>query len=171
MVEGEGSGSNRYFHIEGNRLLTAAAFSFSSGLKYGIRIGVSNSFSLNVARSFVIDVAPLQEFGKVDKKSKSLSIPDADGDMATFKLSGGGLGAVNGSKVSLIGTTAKSVLTISVKKGTSGDGLFHLTGLAADGLLKGINGGAVVFSGSVRINLPESGAGEGSGIDETEADQ
>jgi hypothetical protein len=161
LVEGEGSGDNRYFRIEGNRLLTAETFSHVTGLNYGIRIGVTNSCSLSVARSFVIAVTPLQEFGKVEKTTRSLSITDADGDVATFKLGGGGLGAVNGREVSLIGTTARSVLSISVRKNKSGgDGLYSLTGIASDGLLKGINANGVVLSGQMLLNSLGQSAGK-----------
>ena len=57
-----------------------------------------------------------------------------------------------GNRLSLIGTTSKSVLSISVKRGASGDGQYVVGGITSDGLLKGINAKAVVLAGRVLIN-------------------
>jgi hypothetical protein len=103
------------------------------------------------------------EFGRVDGRSnKNLSIADSagDGDVVTFKLSGGGMGSFWGNQVGLIDTTATSTLSISVKKGKYGDGLYHLGDITSDGLLKSISANSVVESGEVLLNSLGRSAGK-----------
>ena len=93
----------------------------------------------------------------------SLTLTDTDNDIVRIGLSGGGAGTVfPDNTIGLTGTTAKSVLTITVKKGAGGDGLFHLSGVTSDGPLKGISASAVILSGKVQINTMNLDAGKGS---------
>ena len=93
------------------------------------------------------------EFGLVDGRvRKTYKAADTDGDVATFTLSGGGQGSFWANQIGLLNTTARSVLTISVKKGKNGDGLFQIGDIVSDGLLKSINGKGISLSGQVLLN-------------------
>ena len=94
----------------------------------------------------------------------SLTLIEADGDTVKLAIGGGGEGTLlSDYTIALTGTTAKSVLTITVKKGRGGgDGLLHLSGIASDGPLKAINASAVFLSGQVQINTQNQDAGKAS---------
>ncbi len=82
----------------------------------------------------------------------SLTLTDIDKDTVRIGIRGGGEGELlPDNTIALTDTTAKSVLTITVKKGVGGDGLFDLSGITSDGLLKGIAGSAVILTGDVQI--------------------
>lgn len=92
-----------------------------------------------------------------------LKFSDTDNDTVTIGISGGGGGTLSpGNAIALTGTNSKSVLTIAVKKGVGGDGLFHISGITSEGPLKGINASAVVVSGRVLINTLNQDAGRTS---------
>ena len=153
LVEGENSADNSSFQINGDQLNTAMTFSYQPERTYAILVRATASTGLWVEKPFTIDVGSLPEFGLTGgKKAVSLSIPDSDGDVVSFKLSGVGLGALWGNQLSLIGTTSKSVLTISVKRGKTGDGQYLVGGISSDGLMKGINASAAILSGQVHLN-------------------
>ena len=153
LVNGANSADNSKFHISDDRLSTAMTFNYLPGREYAIRIRATASGGQWVEKSFAIQVTPLQEFGLTGgKKAQKLSILDPDGDVVSFKLSGGGLGALWGNQLSLIGTTSKSVLTINVKRSKTGDGQYLVGGISSDGLMKGINAKSVVLGGEVLLN-------------------
>ena len=103
---------------------------------------------------------------------RPLVISDSDGDAVRITLRGGGEGVLTpDNPIFLTGTTAKTVLTIAVRRGAAGDGLFHLSGISSDGLLKAINAGAVVVSGQVYLNTSDQASGESHGIAGIPADQ
>ena len=163
LVPGANSQDNSKFTISDDRLGTAMTFNYLPGRTYAIRIRATASGGQWVEKAFAIEVTPLQEFGMTGgKKAQKLSIADTDGDMVSFKLSGGGLGALWGNQLSLIGTTSKSVLTISVKRGKSGDGQYLVGGISSDGLLKGISAKGVVLGGEVLLNNLDRVAGKTS---------
>ncbi len=153
LVSGTNSEDNSSFQINDDQLGTAMTFNYLPERTYAVRIRATASTGLWVEKEFTIDVSSLPEFGLTGgKKAVSLSTVDDDGDMVTFKLSGGGLGALWGNQLSLIGTTSKSVLTISVKRSRSGDGQYLVGGISSDGLIKAINAKGVVLGGEVLLN-------------------
>ena len=163
LVSGENSQDNSKFYISDDRLGTAMTFNYLSGRTYAVRIRATASGGQWTEKSFTIQVTALPEFGMTGgKKALPLSVPDADGDVVSFKLSGGGLGALWGNQLSLIGTTSKSVLTITVKRGKTGDGQYLVGGISSDGLLKGINAAKVVLNGEVLLNNLDRAAGKAS---------
>ena len=163
LVEGENSADNSSFQINGDQLNTAMTFSYQPERTYAILVRATASTGLWVEKPFTIDVGSLPEFGLTGgKKAVSLSIPDSDGDVVSFKLSGGGLGALWGNQLSLIGTTSKSVLTISVKRSKTGDGQYLVGGISSDGLIKGINAKSVVLGGEVLLNNLDRTPGKAS---------
>ena len=141
---------------------TAQSFAYLPGRSYAIRVRATASSGQWVEKPFVIQVSSLQEFGMTGgKKPTRLSIADTDGDVVTFKLTGGGLGAVWGDQLSLIGTTNKSVLSVSVKKNKAGgDGFYHLSAITSDGLIKSINAKSVALGGSILLNSLEQAPGK-----------
>ena len=163
LVEGENSADNSSFQINGDQLNTAMTFSYQPERTYAILVRATASTGLWVEKPFTIDVGSLPEFGLTGgKKAVNLSIPDSDGDVVSFKLSGGGLGALWGNQLSLIGTTSKSVLTISVKRSKTGDGQYLVGGISSDGLIKGINAKSVVLGGEVLLNNLDRTPGKAS---------
>ena len=161
LVSGHGSDDNASFRITGNRMVTAATFNYIPGREYAVRIRATDAGGLSVEKELGIPILAVFEFGRVDGRSnKNLSIADTDGDLVTFKLSGGGMGSFWGNQVGLIDTTATSTLSISVKKGKYGDGLYHLGDITSDGLLKSISATSVVESGEVLLNSLGRSAGK-----------
>ena len=163
LVSGQDSQDNSSFQISDDHLATAMTFNYLPGRTYAVRIRATASTGLWVEKAFTIDVGSLPEFGLTGgKKALTLSTVDGDGDMVSFKLSGGGLGALWGNQLSLIGTTSKSVLTISVKRGKTGDGQYLVGGISSDGLIKGISAKGVVLGGEVLLNNLDRAAGKAS---------
>ena len=163
LVSGPGDDDNASFRIVGNRLVTAITFNYVPGRDYAVRIRAADSGGLSVEKQLGIPGVAVFEFGRVDGRSnKNLSIADGDGDVVTFKLSGGGMGSFWGNQVGLIDTTATSVLSISVKKGRNGDGLFQIGDITSDGLIKSISAKSVVLSGEVLLNSLGRSAGKAS---------
>ena len=153
LVSGPGADDNASFRIVGDHLVTAMTFNYVRGREYAVRIRATDSGGLSVEKELGIPGVPVFEFGQVDgRQNKNLSIADDDGDVVTFKLSGGGMGSSWGNQVGLINTTAKSVLSISVKRGKNGDGLYHIGDITSDGLLKSVSAKSVVLSGEMLIN-------------------
>ena len=140
------------FAIVDNRLTTAAVFDYESKVNYSITVRAHDGGN-SLDKPFTIAVTDLVEFGLQQGKTKPVTIPDAGGDLVTFKLTGGGSGTIQpDNSITLAGTTLKSVLTISVKKAGGGDGLYDLPGITSDGLLQSINATAVTLSGEVQLN-------------------
>ena len=161
LVPGPGSDDNASFRITGNRLVTASTFNYIPGREYAVRIRATDAGVLSVEKELGIPILAVFEFGRVDGRSnKNVSIADSDGDVVTFKLSGGGMGSFWGNQVGLIDTTATSTLSISVKKGRNGDGLYHIGDITSDGLLKSISAKSVIESGEVLINSLARSAGK-----------
>ncbi len=161
LVSGHGSDDNASFRITGDRLVTATTFNYIPGREYAVRIRATDAGGLSVEKELGIPILAVFEFGRVDGRSnKNLSIADTDGDLVTFKLSGGGMGSFWGNQVGLIDTTATSTLSITVKKGRNGDGLYHLGDITSDGLLKSISAKSVVESGEVLLNSLGRSAGK-----------
>ncbi|GEM_PF-1156767 len=153
LVSGPGADDNASFRIVGNRLVTAITFNYIPGRDYAVRIRAADSGGLSVEKELGIPGVPVFEFGRVDgRANKNVSIADGDGDIVTFKLSGGGMGSFWGNQVGLIDTTAKSALSITVKKGRNGDGLYQIGDITSDGLIKSISAKSVVESGEVLLN-------------------
>ena len=153
LVSGPGSDDNASFRIVGSRLVTVATFNYVPRREYAVRLRATDAGGLSVEKELGIPILVVFEFGRVDgRKNKNLSIADSDGDVVTFKLSGGGMGSLWGHQVGLIDTTATSTLSISVKKGKNGDGLYQIGDITSDGLLKSISAKSVVESGEVLLN-------------------
>ena len=161
LVNGFGDDDNASFRIIGNRMVTATTFNYIPGREYAVRVRATDAGGLSVEKELGIPILAVFEFGRVDGRSnKNLSIADGDGDVVTFKLSGGGMGSFWGNQVGLIDTTATSTLSITVKKGKYGDGLYHLGDITSDGLLKSISAKSVVESGEVLLNSLGRSAGK-----------
>jgi len=141
------------FTTVGDELRTTGSFDFDGKRAYSIRARVVDQNGLFYEKVFTINVTELPEFGLQQGKVKPVTITDADGDLVTFNLTGGGSGAVQpDNSVTLTDTTANTVLTITVKKVRGADGLFYLNGLTSDGLVKTVNAKAVVRSGPLHLN-------------------
>ena len=162
LVDGLGGEDNASFDLSDDHLVTAETFSYVPGRTYSVLVRATAANGLSLDKRFTIEVSRLDEFGMTGgKKPVSFSLADTDGDQVTFKLTGGGLGAVWGDQLSLIGTTNKSVLSVSVKKNKNGgDGFYHLSALTSDGLIKSINAKAVALGGSILLNSLEQAAGK-----------
>lgn len=156
------AGDAASFAIVGNQLRTAGLFDYESKVNYAITVRVYDGM-FTQDNSFTITVTNLVEFGMLQGKARPATIHDSDGDLVTFALKGGGTGTIQpGNRVTLDGTTAKSALSVKVKKikGGSGDGLYHLTGITSDGLIKGVAGTAVMLSGDVFLNTLDRDPGK-----------
>ena len=95
--------------------------------------------------------------------SQLLTLLETDNDNVRFAIRGGGEATLwSDYTITLTGTTAKSVLTITVRKIAGGDGLFNVSGITSDGPLKGISASAVSLSGQVQINTLNQSAGKAS---------
>ncbi len=91
-------------------------------------------------------------------KNHQLQVPDCNGKMVTFSLTGGGSGAVESdsnvqgdcsfANVILSGTTEKSVLTITPETGTT----TSVVNIEATGPIKTINARNVNLEGNISIN-------------------
>ena len=158
-----GYGDNNLFEIAGNQLTTASRFDYEGNNSYAIQVRATDSGGLSYDKAFTITVAddPFDlrgTFGLVNGKTVALpALQDADGDLVTFKLSGGGVGKIYGfdktfEDIILSGTGPKTALTISVKKGIGGDGLVTIGNFSSDGLIKSISGTTAILSGQVRLN-------------------
>ena len=141
------------FTTVGDELRTTGSFDYDGKRAYTLRARAIDQNGLYFEKVFTINVTELPEFGVQQGKVKPVTVTDADGDLVTFKLSGGGSGSVQpDNSVALTDTTANSVLTITVKKARGGDGLFYIQGLTSDGLLKAANAKSVVRSGPLHLN-------------------
>jgi len=140
------------FAMVGDQLTTAGVFDYESKVNYSITLRVYDGM-FTQDKPFTITVTDLVEFGMLQGKARPATIPDSDGDLVTFSLTGGGTGTIQpGNSITLAGTNAKSTLTISVKKGRIGDGQVTIGDLTSDGLLKGIKASTAVLSGQVHLN-------------------
>ncbi|GEM_PF-996533 len=166
-----GYGDNSLFELVGNQLKTASRFDYEGNNSYSIRVRATDTGGLSYDEAFTIavtdDPSDLRStFGLVNGKTvASPALQDADGDLVTFKLTGGGVGKVYGfdksfEDITLSGTGLKTVLTITVKKSVSGDGLVTIGNLSSDGLIKSISGTAAILSGQVRLNVLNQTAGK-----------
>lgn len=154
LVGGVGSADNASFQIAGSQLKTAASFDYETRSSYSIRVRATDSGGQYYEKAFTVSVLDLPEFGLQQGKVTRVTVPDGDGDVLTFSLTGGGSGVMQlDGTLNLTNTTAKSVLTISVKKNKyGGDGVVGIGGITSDGLLKSINAGAAILMGPVRVN-------------------
>ena len=170
LVPGIGSADNASFEIVGNQLKTAVRFDYEARTNYSIRVRATDAGGLSYEKQFTItvtdDTADLRgQFGLVSGKTvASAPLQDANGDQVIFTLTGGGGGKVYGfgntfEEIVLMGTTAKSMLTIRVTKGIGGDGQVTIGDLTSDGVLKGIAASAAIVSGQVRLNTLNQPAG------------
>ena len=95
-------------------------------------------------------------FGTI--KNHQLQVADCKGKIVTFTLTGGGKGVVEGdpniqddcsfAKITLTGTTNKSVLTITPQKGAKAT----IGSIESDGPIKTINAAGVNVTGDININ-------------------
>lgn len=101
------------------------------------------------------------KFGAAGGKARPWTIDDG-GDRVTFQFTGGGTGELmdDGTLV-LTGTTGRSVLTITVRRGGMGDGQFVLNGISCAGPLKSIQAKAVAMRGDIEIGR-ETASGPGA---------
>ena len=163
LVGGIGSTGNAGFTIVGNQLKTSSRFDYESRNSYSIRVRTTDVGGLSYEMPFTItvtdDPADLRgQFGLINGKTvASAPLQDANGDLITIKLTGGGSGKVYGygntfEDIVLTGTSSRSVLTISVKKSFGGDGRVTIGNITSDGLIKNISGTAVSLSGQVLLN-------------------
>ena len=157
LVAGTGSADNGSFTITGNGLKTAASFVYATKSSYSIRIRVTDQGGLFYDEAFTINVTEAvpvtYTFGTVNGKIvKPAPFVDGDGDLVTLSLTGGGTGTIDSDHlIVLTGTTAKSALTIGVKK-MAGDGLFSVSEISSGGLLKTINAAQVALNGELLVN-------------------
>lgn len=158
------SDDNAFFTIDvaTKQLRTAGILDYERRSSYSIRIRTTDAGGLSYEKAFTISVVDLPEFGMQQGKVTRLAFQGHDGDMLTFSLTGGGSGVMQlDGTLNLTNTTAKSVLTISVKKGKyGGDGLVGIGGITSDGLLKSINASAAVLLGQVRVNTLNQSVGK-----------
>ena len=158
LVSGAGSDGNSMLTISGDQLVTAAVFDHDVKNIYSIRIRTTDETGNYLERVFSIQVAA--ESGMFGTKHP-LILCDADGDAVKITIRGGGEGMLlPDDTIALNGTTAKTVLTIAVRRGATGDGMLHLSGITSDGLLKAIDAGAVVISGQVYLNTLDQAPGK-----------
>ena len=140
------------FAIVGNQLTTAVVCDYESKATYSITVRAHDGIN-TLDKPFTITVTDLPEFGLQHGRIAKVTVPDADGDLVTYSLAGGGSGAIQPDhSITLTGTTLKSVLSISVKKAASGDGYCSIPGISADGLLKGISAAKTFAGGQIDIN-------------------
>jgi len=121
-------------------------------------LDAANTVSENNETNNIIST-PLQialpSFGWVNGVHHVMKVSDTDGDVLKFSLSGTGTGTLTGDDLdtlALTGTSASSVLTITVIRSGGGDGRLTLKGITSDRLMKRITGKAVVVDGDVTIN-------------------
>ena len=159
LVSGTGSGGNHLFAIAGSQLITNAVFDYDDKSHYSIRVRMTDSNGqYSVEKVFSVRIMP--EPGTFTAKH-SLTLSEADGDAAKITIRGGGEGVLQADNtIALTGTTARTVLTIAVNRGAAGDGLFHLSGITSEGLLRGINASAVIVSGQVYLNTLDQASGK-----------
>lgn len=141
------------FTVVGDELKTTSSFDFDAKRSYSVRARVVDQGGLYYEKTFVISVTDLPEFGTMaDGKVRSVKLADTDGDQVTYALTGGGSGTVQPDhSLTLTGTTAKSVLAISVARKGGGDGKVILSGIFSDGRLKKISGKGVVVKGPIVV--------------------
>jgi PKD repeat protein len=107
----------------------------------------------NIIAAPLLITAPV--FGQVSGKNQVMKVPDVDGDMLTFSLTGSGRGELTGPHLNILtltGTNASSQLKITVSKASGGDGQVTFACITSDGLMKRIDGKAVIVDGDVDIN-------------------
>lgn len=156
VVTGTGDADNNLFQLTGGELRTAAMFNYELRREYSIRARVTDSGGLTYETVLTIAVADLPDtstpFGMVSGKSRTLTISDA-GDDVTFSLRGGGTGMIDsGGLLLLTGTTASTVLTISVRRRAGGDGVYWLGGILSAGSLKTIMAPGVFVGGDIEVH-------------------
>jgi len=170
-IGGIGGTDNGSFAIVGNQLKTSVRFDYEARNSYSIRVRTTDEGGLGYEKALTVTVTddPVDlrgDFGLINGKTiASAPLQDANGDLITIKLAGGGSGKVFGygnsfEDIVLTGTTAKSSLTIKVKKGAGGDGQVMIGNVSSDGLIKSIAGTAVNLSGQVLLNTLNQDAGK-----------
>ena len=114
-----------------------------------------------------ITVRPLRgNFGLTGGRNATvLNLVDGDGDLVSFRLSGGGMGEVYGAgqsfgDVVLTGTGPNSVLTVTVRKRVGGDGLVDIGDLSSDGLIRSISATTTILTGHMELNTLNQPAGK-----------
>lgn len=172
LISGAGSEDNASFAISGGQVISSRRFDYEAKQSYSVRVCVTDSGGLSYEKPFAITVTDDADdlrgtFGLVNATKVTLPpLLDGDGDLVTFKLSGGGMGQVYGfdnsfEDIILSGTGPKSVLRIKVKKNKEGgDGLVRLGNISSDGLIKSINGSVAMLSGLVQINTLKQFSGK-----------
>ncbi len=165
FVNGAGGEDNACFIIDGDQLLTSMRFNYEFRKDYSIRVRATDSGGLSYDKTLTIDIGDdpgdyRGAFGWAGgKKGTKLTLPDADGDLVTFTLSGTGTGKVYGFEGSfedliVTGSGPKTAVTITVKKPrkTPTDKLMTLGNVTTDGPIKSFTASASILSGLAQFN-------------------
>lgn len=160
LVDGAGSSDNGRFFIWQNQLRTSEMLDDQARTQYSIRVRTVDAGGLHLDRVFKVSMLPVSgSFGA----RHSWSFSDDDGDRVTLRLRGGGEGNIDERRqIVLTGTLPSTMLAISVRKSSGGDGMVQINGIWSDGLLKAISARTATISGTVEINATSAAVGRHS---------